>query len=108
VRPGDTLAAIARRHGVSIDELVAANGLLSADRIFPGQRLTIPAVGAPAAPAPATLASGTVETARQHVVRRGESLTRIARQYSVSVEALRSSNELASTLIHPGQVLQIP
>jgi membrane-bound lytic murein transglycosylase D len=110
VRPGDTLVAIARRYGVSIGELAAVNGLLSAHRIFPGQRLTIPAAGAPAAPAPEAVASTVppAEAARQHVVRRGESLARIARQYSVSVEALRRSNELPSTMIHPGQVLHIP
>ena len=48
------------------------------------------------------------EAARQHVVRKGESLARIARLYSVSVDAIRSLNELGSTLIHPGQVLAIP
>ena len=107
---------------VSVDELVAANGLLSANRIFPGQRLEIPAAGAPAQPAAApigveaspevqTVAAadlGASEPTRQHVVRRGDSLALIAKRYSVSVEALRSRNELASSMIHPGQVLEIP
>ena len=108
VRPGETLGSIARKYGVSADELVAANDLLSANRIFPGQRLTVPAAGAPAAPAPPEVSAAAAEAARQHVVRSGDSLARIARIYSVSVEALRSRNELASSVIHPGQVLHIP
>ena len=104
VRPGETLAAIGRRHGVSTDELVAANGLLSADRIYPGQRITVPGVAAPVAAPDAE----PVEAARRHVVRSGDSLARIARRYSVSIEALLSRNELASSVIHPGQVLHIP
>ncbi len=41
VAPGDTLASIARRHGVSIGELMRANSLGS-ERIVAGQRLVIP------------------------------------------------------------------
>jgi membrane-bound lytic murein transglycosylase D len=122
VRRGETLALIARRYRVTVEELVAANSLLSANRIFPGQRLKIPAGGAPAQPAAvpieveaspvvetvATADLGGAEAARQHVVRKGDSLARIARRYSVSVEAILSQNALASSLIHPGQVLEIP
>lgn len=43
-----------------------------------------------------------------HTVRPGESLGRIARRYGISVTALRQANELASTTIHPGQVLVLP
>jgi membrane-bound lytic murein transglycosylase D len=124
VRRGETLALIAGRYRVTVEEMVAANGLVSADRIFPGQRLKIPATGAPAQPAAAmseAQASPEIEAAvatadlgasaaaaREHVVRKGDSLTGIAKRYSVSVEAIRSHNELASSVIHPGQVLQIP
>jgi LysM repeat protein len=124
VRRGETLAAIAHRYRVTLEEMVAANGLLSANRIFPGQRLKIPTSGAPAQPAAAPIdvqaspvveaavatadIGGPSEPARQHVVRKGDSLALIARRYSVSVEAIRSRNELGSTLIHPGQVLEIP
>lgn len=42
VQPGDTLARIAQRFGVSVDAIVAANGLGSADIIGVGVRLLIP------------------------------------------------------------------
>jgi LysM repeat protein len=41
VRPGDTLFSIARRHGVTLAALRAANGLKS-DAIQIGQRLRLP------------------------------------------------------------------
>ncbi len=41
VRPGDTLWEIARRHGISVDELKSANGLANA-RIVAGQTLAVP------------------------------------------------------------------
>lgn len=43
VQEGDTLGAIAERFGVTIADLVAANGLADPDLIYPGQELTIPA-----------------------------------------------------------------
>ncbi len=42
VSRGDTLSAISRRHGVSVDALIRANNLPN-DRIREGQRLVIPA-----------------------------------------------------------------
>jgi membrane-bound lytic murein transglycosylase D len=41
VRRGDSLAAIARRFGVSIDELLIANGLSTRKVLRPGQRLIV-------------------------------------------------------------------
>lgn len=43
VRPGDTLTAIAKRFGVTVAALAAANRLKNPDRVLAGQRLVIPA-----------------------------------------------------------------
>jgi LysM repeat protein len=45
VRRGDTPCGIARRHGVSCDALLGANGLGRRSTIHPGQTLTIPGGG---------------------------------------------------------------
>lgn len=45
---------------------------------------------------------------RRHTVRRGETLSEIGRRYGVSVNALRRTNRLRSTLIRAGQHLLIP
>jgi cell wall-associated NlpC family hydrolase len=42
VRPGDALAGIAWRNGVTLGALVEANDLTVASVIFPGQTLTVP------------------------------------------------------------------
>ena len=126
VRRGDTLGGIARRFGSSVAEIQRANRLPRADRIYIGQRLRIPLRGAgrgappvrraaveppgrtaPVQTAPAAtpeLASDTV-----HVVRKGESLDRIARKYGTSVRVLTATNNLRRPeLIHAGQRLVIP
>ncbi len=42
VQQGDTLSNIAVTYGVSINDLMAANGISDPNRIFPGQELRIP------------------------------------------------------------------
>ena len=44
VRRGDSLWTIARRHGVSVDELKVVNGITE-DRIFVGQVIDVPQGG---------------------------------------------------------------
>lgn len=53
---GDTLFAIARAHGTSLDALLAANGLDRASIIYPGQALHLPGAPAAATPPPAPAA----------------------------------------------------
>jgi membrane-bound lytic murein transglycosylase D len=45
---------------------------------------------------------------RGHEVKRGETLAQIAQRYAVSVEAIRSSNDLRSNVLRIGQSLMIP
>ena len=56
VRSGEHLTGIARHYGVTIAEIVAANDIANASRIYAGQRLTIP--GAAPAAAAANAATG--------------------------------------------------
>ena len=44
---------------------------------------------------------------KRHVVKRGESLDRIARQYRTTVAALRETNGLTNNIIHPSQSLVV-
>lgn len=45
VRRGETLSAIAQRYGVSLQAIIAANGLTNPNHIITGQRLIIPGAG---------------------------------------------------------------
>lgn len=95
VRRGETLSGLAQRFGVTLGMLARANGLSTRTRLLKGQRLVIPGVDAPAP--------------RVHVTRTGESLSRIAQRYRVSVEALQRSNRIRDAdQLFVGQKLLIP
>lgn len=98
VQAGETLYSIARRYGVTVADLVAANGIANPDRINVGQRLEIPGGTVPPAPAP-----------RTHVVQPGETLLAIALRYGVTVYGLQAANDISDPdHIEVGQELVIP
>lgn len=103
VQAGETLGEIALRFGVSVEALLAENGLESADFISVGQELKIPAPAAAEAPT-----TPSAQGVRTHTVKAGETLGGIAMQYGVSVEALQKANDLDSDIIQVGQQLSIP
>lgn len=108
VRAGDTLTVLAHRYGVSIEQLVALNHLADANRIYAGQQLVIDA-NATASVSKATPSSAARATARQHLVRPGEHLTGIARQYGTTIQAIVAANGIANpSYIRAGQRLVIP
>jgi LysM repeat protein len=104
VSAGETLAAIAARYGVSVEALAAANAMSDPSQIVSGQRLTIPTAGAaPAAEIPATPATS------EYVVKNGDSLAQIAREYGVTVMAIAAANGIDNpSQIRAGQRLVIP
>ena len=101
VRPGDSLWAIAERHGISVQRLAQMNGLSLHHTILrPGERLRLYSdgrVGRFARP-----------SFRVVQVRPGDSLWSIAVRNHVSVHALARVNGLRpGQLLHPGQRLRI-
>jgi membrane-bound lytic murein transglycosylase D len=102
VRRGDTLWSIARSHGVTMESIVSSNGLSSEDTLAVGQVLQIRGT--------TTLAStegGAVEArSTTYVVRRGDTLSRIANKFRVRLSDLLGWNDLDSrSVIKPGQRL---
>ena len=102
VRRGDTLWSIARSHGVTMESIVSSNGLKSDDTLAVGQVLQIPGT--------ATLAAAggeAVETrSTTYVVRRGDTLSRIATKFRVRLNDLLGWNDLDTrSVIKPGQRL---
>ena len=108
VRPGDGLAAIAARHGVSLRALLDANGLTIDSVIIPDQRLTLPA-GATGVAAPSSGGETGAGGGIAYTVRPGDSLSMIASRHGVSLGALLGSTGLhVESLILPGQQLTLP
>jgi LysM repeat protein len=89
VTAAETLYSIARRYGVTVDELRAANHLAAGATLRVGTVLHIPPI--------------------RHTVAADETLYSIARRYGVSVAELQHANRLGtSTTIREHQVLTIP
>src|SRR5262245_18540858 len=124
VGTGDTIDAIARRHGVPSSVIIQANNIAAPATIYPGQRLVIPRYNAstvaaaaapvarPPAPAPAAAASaaaGAAGSSGVHVVAAGETLSKIARQYHKPVsEIIKANNLQANATLNVGDRLVIP
>lgn len=114
VKSGDTMVAIARRYNVSLDELLAANGIPPSDSVLirPGQVLLIPTGNRSLSePALALEVNQPTPAPQTYVIQPGDILERIARQYGVTVDALLIANNLSNrdaTRLRPGQTLVIP
>ncbi len=94
VRPGDTLSKIAARYGTTVQAIMAANGLKNPNRIYVGQVLKIPSPDL---------------CARYHRVVYGQTLSRVAATYGISLSALIAANHIVNpNRIYAGQVLCIP
>lgn len=109
---GDSLSGIANRYGVSMQRLMQYNNLRSTT-VTIGQQLKIPATGSPAvAPVNSTPVSTprpqVASAPRQHRVVAGDTLSRIANRYGVSVAALQRHNNMKDTTVKLGQTLKIP
>ena len=104
VRPGDTLGAIALRHGVSVQALVHANGISNPNLVRIGQLLQIPdsSAGLPGY----TSGASDVDV---YTVQHGDGLFRIARAFGVDPTALARANGIGvNTRLGHGAVLHIP
>jgi N-acetylmuramoyl-L-alanine amidase len=107
VAKGETLYAIARRYGTSVEAVVSANGLTSHDDILSiGRTLIISS----AVPRSTSTARSEGSTPTKHTVVKGDTLFAIGRRYGTSVEALVAANGLTSRndILAIGRTLTIP
>jgi LysM repeat protein len=119
---GDTLTNIASRHGTDVNSLESANGLRT-DVISIGQVLTIP--GAPQMAADNTNEKApesqapkfqydnpllrTSETYGHYMVKKGDNLYALARDFFTNMGELQRLNRLGEkTLIYPGNDIIVP
>ena len=94
VKAGDTLYSIANKYGLTVSELEQLNNLTS-DVLSIGQILNVSN-------------SITPTPSNTYTVKSGDSLYSIAKQYGITVDALKSANGKTSNLLSIGEVLIIP
>ena len=103
VKSGDTLSAIAARHGVSVADLKSWNGLTS-NNIKVGQKLKVKA----SSTSQQTAASSSGEYTT-YTVKSGDSFYSIAKNYpGVSAQNIMDFNGLSSSALKPGMKIKIP
>lgn len=99
VKKGDTLYGIASKFGVSVDDIKKANNLTS-NTLTIGTSLKIPNKNI-------NDSNTNIDTTNTYVVKKGDSLYSIATSNGMTVNELKSLNNLTSNIISIGQVLKI-
>jgi len=100
VAPGESLWIIAKKYGVSLNELKRLNGLSGRCVIRPGDKLLLVSGD--------DRDSGDLE-ARIYTVKRGDTLWDIAEVFGVRLKDLKRANNIdGSDMIRPGDRLKIP
>ena len=105
VRPGQTLSLIAKQYRTSVGRIMRANNLRKSNYIVAGRLLKIPRSGYRYRP-PKTSKSRYGHRV-VHVVKKGDSLWTLAKQYGTSTKKIQQLNQLSSTSLHKGQKLVI-
>ncbi|MEH7385145.1 LysM peptidoglycan-binding domain-containing protein [Bacillus sp. JJ1521] len=112
VKSGDTLSGIATKHKISLNELMAWNNLNST-LIYPGNVFVVSKTTTTEKPNNTTTEKTEkpqeekVLSATVYIVKSGDTLSRIAIDYKVTVANLRQWNNLKSDMIYIGQKLNI-
>lgn len=107
---GDTFSGISKKFHISVKALLEANPSVEPTKLKIGQTIHVPAASTPAAGAGGTSApnSETNSSGQTYTVKSGDSLSKIAGEFGVSVRNLRSVNNLKTDKIVVGQKLTIP
>ena len=100
---GDTLWAIANQYGTSVNDLKKYNNLI-ADSLSIGQIIEIPSATSIVTPSEEDI----ISKENLYIVQVGDTLWSISRKFGVSVDDIRSANNLTSDILTIGMNLIIP
>lgn len=108
VKRGDNLTRIAAMYNTTISQLVAWNQIKNPNLIYVGQKLIVGKKSVDPSPTP-TPPQPTPEPEKvYYVVKRGDSLSRIAKKYGTTVDQLLKWNPIKNkNLIYVGQVIRV-
>lgn len=104
VKKNESLYTLAKRYHVSVNELKAANNLVSS-HIKSGSLLVIPPHSSSVALE--TRGNSDAPQAEAYKVKKGDTLSRIAKKTGVSIKELKRLNSLSKSKVKPGTVLAL-
>ncbi|MDL9995177.1 peptidoglycan endopeptidase LytE [Bacillus stercoris] len=103
VKSGDSLWKISKKYGMTVNELKKLNGLKS-DLLRVGQVLKLKGSSSSSSSSSSSVSTSSTST---YKVKRGDSLSKIAKQYGTTVSKLKTLNGLKSDVIYVNQVLKV-
>lgn len=105
---GDNLTNVARQYGVEPADLAMYNQIVDYNHVVIGQKLRIPPVGVTITEPAVAIREAVPGFDGYHVVRIGESLSAIARQYNMTMEELMALNDITEpNTIQMGTMLRL-
>lgn len=114
VKQGETLASISKKFGTTPKSILSANGLKSESQVTAGKTLKITVKTREKSTQVASSKKGkTKKTAAaepaviKYTVKKGETLTQIAKRYNTTPAEIKKMNNISGTQINSGQVLKI-
>jgi membrane-bound lytic murein transglycosylase D len=107
VQSGESLWTIARAHNVSYKKLAVWNGMAPGDPLKVGQSLVIWTPNNPSNVSLIDLQPNGTQSRLHYKVRRGDSLSRIAQRFKVSVADLKRWNTIKGKYLQPGQRIRL-
>ena len=109
VQKGDTLYSISQQFNTTVDEIKKLNNITS-NNIYINQELYIPSSNTlPSNPLPTPpIDDDENEESSAYIVKKGDSLWKISRDYNISVKDLIDINNLTTTTLQIGDKLLVP
>lgn len=106
VKKGEVMATIAKRYGVSVKQIMAANSLKTS-RVKTGQVLNINVADNSSTKTNKANKTNDAKKTQSYIVKRGDTLHSIAQKFDVTVADLKRWNKKYSSHIQPGNKLTI-
>ena len=106
VKAGDSVWAIAQKTGVSMDTLRSLNNIKN-NFIYPGQQLKLSNSNSSSNTSNPGKTNATTNSGKTYTVKSGDSVWAIAQKTGVSMDTLRSLNNIKNNFIYPGQQLKL-
>ena len=109
VQQGDMLSKLAVRFNTTTKTLISMNNLSNPDVLYVGQELRVPAGSrSSSGPSSAPKSYSSVKKGGEYTIQKGDTLSGIAVAAGVSLEDLRTLNNIQDDKIFEGKTLDIP